>query len=751
MRVVGYTDRLSLRAGEAIQIKVSCEDPSYDVQMVRLIHGDENPRGPGLRTADVDLTANGRHEGHYQALHSGSYVAVDHDAPLRSVHAFAVCAWIFPTAIERGLQAILGAWDGEQPGYGLFVEPSGLLQLAVLHDGQRVSVRGETRLTERSWHFVAASFNPDAGTMVVLQRGATWSPTGDPSPSIGSFEGWDTWAGSMSPFYIGACGATRGTVATTGHFNGKIEAPTVLGVALRADELARLANLSATDLPPNAIARWDFSVDQRSRAVRDRSPHELHGRTVNFPTRAVTSHRHDGSSVSFVEQPDHYAAIHFHDDDLDDAGWTTDITLRVPADLQSGVYAARLSLDDGSCDYVPFFARPAPGAPRRHIVVLIPTFTYLAYANDHVAADPAVRSALAIGDEFVYPAQQQDKYVLAHGLTGMYDRHTDGTAVVYSSRLRPILNMRPTYRQPLLNMGRGGPHLLPADLHLVDWLEHFGHAFDVVTDEDVHWEGVDSLDGYRVVMTGTHPEYWTGAQLDALEAYLAAGGRLMYLGGNGLYWVTSVEPEEQHTIEVRKWGGSTPFEVPVGEVFHSTTGELGGVWRFRGRPPQRVVGVGMTAQGVDANAPYRLLPDSADPRVAFIFNGIDRDQLIGDHPCLVNEHGVGGYEIDRFDLDLGTPRHALRIATTTGLSDWYQHVREEVPMSDSKQSGTVNDKVRADMVYFECPNGGAVWSVGSIAWCAGLSYNGYDNAVSRITRNVLTAFTNSPTDSGRIV
>jgi N,N-dimethylformamidase len=148
----------------------------------------------------------------------------------------------------------------------------------------------------------------------------------------------------------------------------------------------------------------------------------------------------------------------------------------------------------------------------------------------------------------------------------------------------------------------------------------------------------------------------------------------------------------------------------------------------------------MSAQGVDANAPYRLLPDSADPRASFIFEGVDREQLIGDHPSLVNEYGAGGYEIDRLDFDLGTPRHALRLATTTGLSDWYQHVQEEILLADSKQSGTVNPKVRADMVYFECPNGGAVWSVGSIAWCACLSYNDYDNAVSRITRNVLDRF-----------
>jgi N,N-dimethylformamidase len=48
--------------------------------------------------------------------------------------------------------------------------------------------------------------------------------------------------------------------------------------------------------------------------------------------------------------------------------------------------------------------------------------------------------------------------------------------------------------------------------------------------------------------------------------------------------------------------------------------------------------------------------------------------------------------------------------------------------------------VRADIVYFEGPKGGAVFSVGSIAWLGALSYNDGNNNVSRITENVLRRF-----------
>ena len=50
------------------------------------------------------------------------------------------------------------------------------------------------------------------------------------------------------------------------------------------------------------------------------------------------------------------------------------------------------------------------------------------------------------------------------------------------------------------------------------------------------------------------------------------------------------------------------------------------------------------------------------------------------------------------------------------------------------------DNLRADIVFFETGNGGAVFSVGSIAWCGSLSHDGYRNNVSRVTKNVLDRF-----------
>jgi N,N-dimethylformamidase len=517
-----------------------------------------------------------------------------------------------------------------------------------------------------------------------------------------------------APLLVAAFG-----IPPTAHFNGKIEAPHLFGGP-----------------GPNAplLAAWDFGRDISSATVTDISGNGLHGRTVNLPIRAVTGRNWTGRETNFALAPSEYGAIHFHDDDLEDARWDVDFELEVHDGLRSGVYAAVLRAETGGVDRVPFFVRPPRGKATAAIALLVPTLSYIAYANEHnswlnpIPATPGIEEMLGR----VGPA---DRYAAENRLLSIYERHSDGNGTCYSSRLRPIVNMRPGYVMPLLD----GPHQFPADLELVAWLDVKEHEYDVVTDEDLHAEGAPLLAPYRVVLTGSHPEYWTGSMLDALEAYLDSGGRLMYLGGNGFYWVTSIDPERPHVLEVRRGhAGTRVWASAPGETHHASTGELGGLWRHRGRPPQRLAGVGFTAQGFDASLPYRRETGSFDLRAAFAFEGIADDGPIGGFGSVLG--GAGGFEIDRLDYELGTPPHALCLASATGFSDAYQGVVEEILTADSKQGGTVNPSVRADLVFFETSNGGAVFSTGSIAWCGALAEDGFENDVSRITDNVLRRF-----------
>ncbi|TIR81745.1 MAG: hypothetical protein E5X04_03690, partial [Mesorhizobium sp.] len=66
--------------------------------------------------------------------------------------------------------------------------------------------------------------------------------------------------------------------------------------------------------------------------------------------------------------------------------------------------------------------------------------------------------------------------------------------------------------------------------------------------------------------------------------------------------------------------------------------------------------------------------------------------------------------------------------------------KEEIGAMHWMIGGSENRNVRSDIVFFETAGGGAVFSVGSISWCMSLPINGYDNDVSRVTRNVLERF-----------
>ena len=97
MGIVGYADRLSVRPGETVKFMVSSQSPRYRASIVRLIHGDSNPKGPGIKEESVDTPANAEYSGTRQVLPLGSYVKVPDAASLHLTGSFTITAWIAPT------------------------------------------------------------------------------------------------------------------------------------------------------------------------------------------------------------------------------------------------------------------------------------------------------------------------------------------------------------------------------------------------------------------------------------------------------------------------------------------------------------------------------------------------------------------------------------------------------------------------------------------------------------------------------
>jgi N,N-dimethylformamidase len=732
--LIGYADRLSVAPGQTIRFYVSTDAPDYHLRIVRMLHGDTNPAGPGHREQAIQGTVEGRFPGRSQRAHAGSFAVVPQHPLVSPTGAYTLGAFVLATtpecAREQGLISVWSQEDGK--GTSLRLDDEGVVTLWV--GGSAVPVKAGP-LLRREWYFVAAGIDIDRRTAMCAVRPLS-SLGAQASSTVTAALSAPIELGRDLPLLLGAVSRPRDagrSAEAAGHFNGKLEAPRIYPRLLSE---AEIDDAAAGAEPCRPAAYWDFG-----RSVADDHVHDIaaehHGRLINMPTQAVTGHRWGGEQSDPAHAPDQYGAIHFHDDDLEDAGWESDAAWLVPSSLPSGTYAARLD-GAGRVDHIPFVVRPPVGVATADIGVLLPTLTYLAYANEGIVASGVADKLMVDGVGSIHWA---DRYVGEHPEWGrsLYDDHDDGSGVCYSSRLRPIPNMRPGYRF----WSTGAPERYAADLYLIDWLDHERQACDVFTDEDLHDDGRALLERYKVVLTGAHPEYWTGPMLDAVEGYLAGGGRLMYLGGNGFYWVTSISADKPHIIEVRRgFNGTRAWESAPGEAHHSTTGEPGGLWRYRGRPPNRLVGVGFTAQSdAQRKAPgYHLLPDAEHPEVAFVFEGIGRDEIIGDFG-LING-GAAGYEIDRYDPEIGAPHSIWHLATSQGMHDEsYLLTIENLLFTVPEITGPTQHMIRADVVYAKVGRaGGEVFSVGSCNWCGSLSHDGYGNNVSRVTSNVLRRF-----------
>lgn len=751
--VVGYPSALSVEPGETVDIMVSTQNRNFTADLVRISHGDADPKGPGIIEEVIASPSNKEYKGQHQPLTLGSYVAVPSNDALTLDDDFTITAWIAPTTIpgsdlnplaqERTPvgtprpQGILAKWDEDaKNGYGLFIAEDGGLALKVA-DGSGEIAEVSTgiamnpytpsiplRATEAdnsirpmmtgytNWYFVAATFEADCNKVTLYQHQMRRLP--DSTSTVVSETVDVAPASNPASLLIGAgwIDETANVESREALFNGKIDNPRIYARALSADEIFVLESDGSVN--SGLVAHWDFSQSIEGSDVVDIAGVN-DGVTHNLPVRGVTGHKWQDGTMDFKDNPEMYSALYFHEDDLGDTGWDTSVSFTIPEDAKSGFYGARLTADD-NIYHATFTVRPKAGDDSADIAFMVPTFSYLAYGSS--------------GASFKYSASQ-------------YAGHNDGSGVFYSSSLRPLIDVRP-YATGM--EGEGKPWQFEADTHITDWLESTGQEIAYITDHDVHREGAALLNKYKVVVSGSHPEYISEQIWNALETYFNDGGRFMYMGGNGYYWVTSLSDDGTYT-ELRRHDGTEAWQAPPGEYYHSTTGEFGGLWRFRGYAPQELVGVGFSAQGFssfagsgDYGRPYEVTEEGIGEGGSWVFEDVDTSGPIGDFPTLQNEGGPGGEELDRVEYSLGTPANTLVLAVSNGFGDEYVHVVEEVNTSNLMQGGTVNPLVRADMALMYYPNGGAVWSSSSISWAGSLFYNDYDNDVEQITRNVLDKF-----------
>lgn len=727
--------------------------PRFTWSLARVIQGFEHPRAPDVKYETVISPPPGSAavSGSYKKAVCGSFAVVKSwGRYLRNdITGLRLSCYVQPWLPEAGHQQVLmSTLDvGTSSGIATYLNSFGTIGCYV---GTGTSVEQcdtEIRLRRWKWAEMHVSVLNDNLSIDITHLERLTEAAPDPSHfthrmnSPVQLDGKQPLTMASGFFFDAKTSAPH----ATNMFNGRLDSPQIY--------------TTSDGLAYKTWAKFDFALDISSDRIVDTSGNANHGDLVNSPTRAVKGYNWDGSEPDWTKARYGYGAIHFHDDDLDDAAWATDFSFEVPRDAISGAYAVIVQSTDHSeqiSDHVIFFVRPAAldvptdsSGPKAAIV--LSTFTYLAYANERMYdQNRASRISIAGGIQVENDKLWRSMVRRPDLGCSVYDDHNDGSGCVFSTAKRPILNIRPGY----VNWAFNRPREFSADQLMIGFLEEkLGRGgYDVLTDHDLHKYGIKALERYSVVVTGSHPEYPTLEVLNAYTAFARNGGNLMYLGGNGFYWCSVVDSYRPHRLEVRKGDqGCRSTELPAGERVHSLNGAQGGLWRSRGRTPQSLFGIGSCACGIGPGVPYRFVDHiTGSPSSAWkwFLEGLKPEA--GDERgnaaegFLIGTEGFGGGasgdEIDRMDLRLGTPVNAVLLASSTGHDDSFGVFNEEVmfPMVDTV--GTKCDKVRSDMVLYETCGGGSVFSVGSINWYCSLGWDKYENNVARITWNVLKEF-----------
>ena len=318
MGITAYGDKWSVQQGDAIRFHVNCDGPStYNAQLVKLIHGDTNPAGPGFKEVPIDAPFNGSHDGRKQVIHSGSHVVVADRRPLR-VDSFTLQCWVWPTMPTKpdgywkpGAQGLITKWSDNR-GYGLFLNEDGAVELRI--NGERLTTGAPIR--DRAWHFVAATFDAESGKAVLYhepQVRYALDPVIEPTEATLNtrIEHSDVplvMAGYVERLDSGPVGQSSPVpgVILGGDYNGKLDSPRLCNRALtrlqietmkfgaRSEFDERRGPGPTGELSTCLVASWDFSDGISTRTATDQGPYRLHGDVVNLPTRAMTGYNWRG-------------------------------------------------------------------------------------------------------------------------------------------------------------------------------------------------------------------------------------------------------------------------------------------------------------------------------------------------------------------------------------------------------------------------------------------------------------------------
>lgn len=566
-----YANRESVAAGDALSFFISNEVP-VSVQVVRL--------GTDVDTvaADEIVADLGTLPARMQLIHPGSYVHVPKGLS-KALPAFSAEAWVRPWRIDRLMGVVSQEDKSSSEGWALGIGKDGYVGLylgdGVSEDDALVHRSPPGQVRRGQWHHLAGTWDGVTKRLWVDGRNiAEWPFRGPLRPG-------------PHPIRIGAMGEDG---ATTRFLDGDVAMPALHAAALTEAEIQARVRARGGEVPKggSVLAAWPLR-EERGDRVADGSRRGRHGRIINHGTWMIGGPAFDASVPRFGEyqpetDPRRGHGLRLASDDLYDCRWEPTVTWRVPRDARSGLWVLRVRwIADGReyFTHATFVVRRAARRRPAPILLLASTNTWRAY-NAAAFGRPTPGLRQVCGTDGL-PNSEGDPPAFSY-----YRGHVAGKGTYQVGSLLPWPAAGPYLRY---GDATDYSHLARADRFAQTWLEREGYAYEMISDLDLH-RNPGQLRRHRVLVINGHSEYWSIEMYRGLKEYLAAGGRVIVLSGNSLFWRVSFS-DDGRIMECRKVDAPGDQLRPEerGEAWHSHDGRRGGMLRECGFPGWALIGL----------------------------------------------------------------------------------------------------------------------------------------------------------------
>ena len=434
-------------------------------------------------------------------------------------------------------------------------------------------------------------------------------------------------------------------------------------------------------------------------------------------------------------------------------GWPVTVEIPTDASWSSGFYEVTLRADgiDGPQATSQAFFVLRPTAPCHRALLVLATNTYNAYNQ--------------WGGQCLYSGGNTMSFERPLE-RGFIRRPVDETG--FDGRIANIENPGdPTHQRMIdyqerfdIPLWTGSSSFWNWERRFIEWAERDGFSFDMAINADV--ENPATLDGYDVVLSVGHDEYWSRPMRDTIDAFVDHGGRWAIFSGNTCFWQVRLD---DHQMVAHK--GRAHLDDPVrGTDRHQL---LTSCWcdPSIGHPEATTTGLTFSRGGYhrigqaveDGTGAYEVhRPDH------WVFEGTD----LGAGDLLGAGHFIVGYEVDGCILDPesdpprptsedGAPPSLEILATAPARLMSITAMRCEPPpllWNDTRPPGELESMARLLYGDLSAENtakldlghavmgiftrgDGEVFNAGTTDWCYGLDA---DPQTQRVTANVLRRF-----------